>query len=148
MPRIVERLIASGAAVGGPAVVFTFDPHPVRLLRPAEAPPPLTWTDRKAELLAELGVDAMIAYPTDEALLQLSPREFFDRIVREQLAARAMVEGPNFCFGHDRGGQHRRARAARASRRHDAGSRRAARASTANGLQLARAAADRGGRGR
>lgn len=102
--RIVERLIAKAREVGGPAVVFTFDPHPVRLLRPSQAPPPLTWTDRKAELLAELGVDSMIAYPTDEGLLSLSPREFFDSMVCRSLEARAMVEGPNFFFGHDRQG--------------------------------------------
>ena len=57
------------ASVGGPAIVFTFDPHPVRLLRPEQCPPPLTWTERKAELLAALGVDWIVAYPTDEALL-------------------------------------------------------------------------------
>ena len=102
--RIVERLLAKARQVDGPAVVFTFDPHPVRLLRPAEAPPPLTWTDRKAELLAALGVDAIIAYPTDEALLNLEAEEFFDRIVRRALDARAMVEGPNFFFGRGRGG--------------------------------------------
>jgi riboflavin kinase/FMN adenylyltransferase len=102
--RIVQRLIETAKSVGGPAMVFTFDPHPVRLLRPEQAPPPLTWTDRKAELLAELGVDAVIAYPTDEALLKLSPEQFFQQIVREQLAARAMVEGPNFFFGRGRGG--------------------------------------------
>jgi riboflavin kinase/FMN adenylyltransferase len=102
--RIAERLIAQARQVGGPALVFTFDPHPVRLLRPALAPPPLTWTDRKAELLAALGVDAMIAYATDEALLALTDREFFDRVVRGSLAAKAMVEGPNFFFGRDRTG--------------------------------------------
>ena len=102
--RIVERLIAKAREVGGPAVVFTFDPHPVRLLRPAAAPPPLTWTDRKAELLIELGVDSMIAYPTDEALLSLSPEQFFTAIVREKLGARAIVEGANFYFGRDRAG--------------------------------------------
>ena len=102
--RIVEQLLASGKQAGGPAVVFTFDPHPVRLLRPELAPPPLTWTDRKAELLAQLGVDAMIAYPTDEQLLQLSPEEFFNQIIREQLDAQAMVEGPNFFFGRNRAG--------------------------------------------
>jgi riboflavin kinase/FMN adenylyltransferase len=90
--------------VGGPAIVFTFDPHPVRLLRPEVCPPPLTWTERKAELLAELGIDAMIAYPTDEALLSLTPQEFFDQIVRHTLDARAMVEGPNFYFGRGRAG--------------------------------------------
>jgi riboflavin kinase / FMN adenylyltransferase len=102
--RLVERLLAKARAVGGPAVVFTFDPHPVRLLRPAEAPPPLTWTDRKAELLASLGVDATIAYPTDEALLQLDAGQFFETIVRGTLDARAMVEGPNFFFGRGRSG--------------------------------------------
>jgi riboflavin kinase/FMN adenylyltransferase len=102
--RIAERLIERAREVGGAAVVFTFDPHPALLLRPEQAPPPLTWTDRKAELLAELGVDTTIAYPTDEALLQLSPEEFYQRIVRDALDARAMVEGPNFFFGHGRKG--------------------------------------------
>lgn len=102
--RIVESLIAKARDVQGPAIVFTFDPHPVRLLRPDRVPPPLTWTDRKAELLVELGVDSMIAYPTDTALLALAPAEFFQQIVRERLDARAMVEGPNFFFGHNRAG--------------------------------------------
>jgi len=102
--NIIARLLARAKDVGGPSVVFTFDPHPVRLLRPDEVPPPLTWTDRKAELLSDLGVDAMVAYPTDTALLQLSADAFFDRIVGEMLSARAIVEGPNFFFGHDRQG--------------------------------------------
>ncbi len=101
---IVSKLITAARRVSGPAVVFTFDPHPVRLLRPAETPPPLTWTDRKAELLGELGVDCMVAYPTNQELLQLSADEFFEQIVRDQLAAQAMVEGPNFFFGRNREG--------------------------------------------
>src|SRR3954464_549582 len=101
---IVKRLLERAEAVGGPAIVFTFAPHPVRLLRPAQCPPPLTWTERKAELLAAQGVDWIIAYPTDEALLQLSAAEFFDRIILRSLAAKALVEGPNFYFGHNREG--------------------------------------------
>ncbi len=101
---IARRLVARAREVGGRALVFTFDPHPVRILRPEMAPPPLTWTDRKAELLGELGVDAVLAYPTDETLLQLSPREFFDRIVVDELRARVLVEGPNFNFGRGRAG--------------------------------------------
>jgi len=75
--RIARRLIAKACEVGGPSTVFTFDPHPVRLLRPQECPPPLTWTERKAQLLEDLGVDGMVAFPTDEELLQLSPQAFF-----------------------------------------------------------------------
>jgi riboflavin kinase/FMN adenylyltransferase len=102
--RIIQRLVAQARQLGGPAVAFTFDPHPVKLLRPDRAPAPLTWMERKVDLLAELGVEVVIAYPTDAALLHLSPREFFQRIIRGKLGARAMVEGPNFFFGHDRQG--------------------------------------------
>jgi riboflavin kinase/FMN adenylyltransferase len=106
--RILQRLVSEACRVGGPAVVFTFDPHPAKLLRPDRAPTPLTWIERKVEILAQLGADAVIAYPTDLALLQLAPREFFDRIVRDKLNARAMVEGANFFFGHNRQGDVRR----------------------------------------
>ncbi len=102
--RIVQRLLERAREVDGPAIVFTFDPHPVRLLRPSESPPPLTWTERKAQLLKEQGVDWIVAYPTDQRLLDLTAQEFFDRIVLDALAAKAMVEGPNFFFGHNREG--------------------------------------------
>ena len=102
--RIVQRLLERARAVAGPAIVFTFDPHPVRILRPEQCPPPLTWTKRKAQLLSRHGVDKIVAYPTDEALLQLSAQEFFDKIVRQALDAQAMVEGPNFYFGRNREG--------------------------------------------
>lgn len=102
--RIVDRLLQKARDVSGPAVVFTFDPHPVRLLRPEQCPPPLTWTERKAQLVARLGVDIVVAYPTDEALLSLSAQEFFDNMIVKYLAARALVEGPNFYFGHNREG--------------------------------------------
>ncbi len=102
--RIIDRLVAKARQVGGAAVVFTFDPPPVRLLRPQEAPAPLSWTARKVALLAGLGVDAVIAFPTTREFLQLSARQFFEEIVVRRLAAQAMVEGANFFFGRDRSG--------------------------------------------
>ncbi len=102
--RLVERLRAMAQRVGGPAVVFTFDPPPTRILRPEMAPEPLLWLERKIAILEELGADAVLVYPTDKALLEMEARQFFDRIVRERLGARAMVEGPNFFFGHHRSG--------------------------------------------
>lgn len=101
---IIDRLKQFASRDQGAAIVFTFDPHPVRILRPDQTPPPLTWTNRKADLLADLGVDAVIAYPTDRALLELSYRDFFQRIIVEKMAANAMVEGPNFYFGRGREG--------------------------------------------
>ena len=102
--RLIERLVARAAHIGGPAVAFTFDPHPAKLLRPEAAPSALCWLERKAEMLAALGVDAVVAYPTDRDLLALPADRFFTRIVSEGLAARAIVEGPDFHFGSDRSG--------------------------------------------
>ena len=86
-----------------PAVALTFEPHPVAILR-GSAPPALTTTERKLELLAACRLDATIVFPTDWAFLQLTPEEFFDRIVRQTLQAGGLVEGPNFRFGHNRAG--------------------------------------------
>ncbi len=102
--KLIETLLAEARALDGPAVVFTLDPHPASVLRPEQTPPPLSWTEQKAQLLGELGVDAVIAYPTDRALLRLNADVFFEQIIVDRLAARAMVEGPNFFFGHNRSG--------------------------------------------
>jgi riboflavin kinase/FMN adenylyltransferase len=101
---LIARLVQRAREVSGPAVVLTFDPHPICLLKPELAQPPLTTMERRAELLGELGVDVVIAYPTDGKLLSLSPQEFFESICCEAIGARVMVEGPNFFFGKDRAG--------------------------------------------
>ena len=108
--RIMEQLVRRAQEFDGPSVVFTFEPHPVRLLRPEVAPPPLTWVDRKAELLKQLNVDVVIAYPTDRQFLRLSAASYFEEIVRRRLQACAVVEGPNFYFGRDREGDVERLR--------------------------------------
>lgn len=102
--HLVERLVAQARRVGGPAAVFTFDPHPLAILKPEWLPTPMTRSERKAELLGQLGVDAVIAYPTDRNLLSLTPQGFFDLVIRQHLQAKAIVEGPNFHFGKDRAG--------------------------------------------
>ena len=103
--QLIEQLVATARGNSGPALVMTFDPHPAELLYP-ERPlsRPLTSIARRAELLFGLGVDALIAYPTDTRLLSLSAREFFQQKIVDLLQARAMVEGPNFHFGRSRDG--------------------------------------------
>lgn len=102
--QIVQRLLEMARRSGVCAVVLTFDPHPAQILRPERAPTPLSWTEHKAALLCDLGVAAVVAYPTDTAMLALPAKEFFECIVLGQLRARGMVEGQNFFFGRQRGG--------------------------------------------
>lgn len=102
--RMIEVLVRNTRQANVTAVAFTFDPHPISILRPEHLPPALCTLDRKAELLAELGVDVLLAYRTDRQLLGLTPDEFFTKIIRGELAATGLVEGANFCFGRDRSG--------------------------------------------
>lgn len=97
-------LISRAHAAGTPAVVMTFDPHPISLLRPQHTPPALSLLDHKLELFERHGVDTVVVYPTDHALLRLTPDEFFRNIVVGELNAVGLVEGPNFYFGHNRTG--------------------------------------------
>jgi len=87
-----------------PACVFTFEPHPIQLLRPEHCPPALTSLDQKAELIEACGIDCMVVYPTDLRLLNLSPEDFFQSVVLGEFDAIGMVEGPNFFFGRNRSG--------------------------------------------
>jgi riboflavin kinase/FMN adenylyltransferase len=102
--HLLARLRALADAAGAPALALTFDPHPVALLRPTSAPIPLLWTDRKVELLKAAGATEVGVFRTGPWLLGLTAREFFDRVIVGQFGARGMVEGPNFGFGRDRGG--------------------------------------------
>ena len=101
---IVARLVALARRLGVPAVAFTFDPHPAAILRPETAPPPLSSAARRARLLLDLGLDAVVVQPTDRALVSLSAEEFFRQVLRDRLRARAVVEGGDFRFGAGRGG--------------------------------------------
>jgi riboflavin kinase / FMN adenylyltransferase len=100
--QLLSRLRAKADAAGVPALAITFDPHPVALLRPDKAPVPLVWPEREIALLREAGATEVGVFRTGPWLLELSAREFFDRVICDQLAAGGIVEGPNFAFGHDR----------------------------------------------
>ncbi len=102
--QLLGRLRARADAAGVPALAVTFDPHPVALLRPDEAPVPLVWIEREIALLRDAGATEVAVFHTGPWLLKLTAREFFDQIVLRQFGATGMVEGPNFAFGHDRKG--------------------------------------------
>ncbi|MCH8830743.1 MAG: bifunctional riboflavin kinase/FAD synthetase [Planctomycetes bacterium] len=102
--QMFSVLVERAAAENVPAVAITFDPHPLQILRPELAPPNLCTLPRKAELIEQCGVEFVLALPTDRNMLLLSPEQFFAEIIQEQLAARGLVEGPNFCFGKNRSG--------------------------------------------
>ncbi len=101
---MVERLVGLADQHAKPAVVVTFDPHPLSLLRSDGAPPGLTSVADRTKLLQAAGVHEVVVLATSTALLQFTAEQFFERVIRQELQAVGLVEGPNFCFGKDRGG--------------------------------------------
>jgi riboflavin kinase/FMN adenylyltransferase len=101
---LVRQTAQIARALPGPAVVVTFDPHPLTLLRPEQSLPLLTTAEDRAELLHGLGADHVVTLRTTPEVLNLRAAEFFERVIRRGLAARAVVEGPNFAFGRGREG--------------------------------------------
>jgi len=97
---LIGATVAAARAAGLPSVVLTFDPHPMEVIRPGTHPPLLTTQPRKAELVAELGVDALCVLPFTAEFAHLSPAEFTHQTLIEQLHAALVVVGQNFTFGY------------------------------------------------
>jgi riboflavin kinase/FMN adenylyltransferase len=101
---LLAEVRKQSAVVGGPAVVLTFDPHPLLLLHPERFQPLLTTVSDRAELLRGHGADRVAILRTTPSLLQLSADDFFLRVIREGFRGKAVVEGSNFGFGRNREG--------------------------------------------
>ncbi len=97
---IIGRAVERARALGLRCVVVTFDPHPSEVVRPGSHPPLLAPQHRRAELMGELGVDAVLVLPFTLAFSQLSPQDFVRQVLVRALHAAVVVEGPNFRFGH------------------------------------------------
>lgn len=97
---IIGRTVERARELGVPAVVVTFDPHPSEVVRPGSHPPLLAPHHRRAELMAELGVDAVLVLPFTADFSKLAPADFVVKVLVDKLHARSVVEGPNFRFGH------------------------------------------------
>jgi riboflavin kinase/FMN adenylyltransferase len=88
------------AVIAGSDTVLTFEPHPMAVIRPEAAPKLLTSLERKAELVAALGVEELVVIPFDEAFAHRSAEDFVDRVLVELLQATRVAVGENFRFGH------------------------------------------------
>jgi riboflavin kinase / FMN adenylyltransferase len=86
--------------IAGNDTVLTFEPHPLRVVRPEAAPKLLTSLDVKIELIEELGVQELVVIPFDDGFAHQGPQDFIDHVLVERLGARSVSVGENFRFGH------------------------------------------------
>jgi len=98
---LLAPMIEQAHAAGGKAVVVTFYPHPVEVLRGMDEPLYLTHPDERVQLLGELGIAAVITLSFTRELAALLPEEFMERLVRAT-GLRQLWVGHDFALGRDR----------------------------------------------
>jgi len=101
---VVGRAVARARAEGRPALVATFDPHPVRHFRPDAPWFRLTSLYQRERLFAAAGADAMIVFAFDGALAATTAEDFVSERLVRLFGAAGMVTGEDFTFGKGRGG--------------------------------------------
>src|SRR5215467_969848 len=98
--QVVSHMAERAHAIGGQAVVVTFEPHPFRILRPDVAPKLLTPLPVKLKLLEQIQVDAVLLLPFTRDLSLTTAEDFARQVLVNVLHAREVHEGYNFHFGH------------------------------------------------
>lgn len=101
---VLERLAARAKARGLPAVLVTFEPHPLEVVNPAAAPPLLTLGDEKVEVLAESPLDYVVVLPFTRTLAAYEAEHFVDLVLRDRLGVRELLIGHDHGFGRARSG--------------------------------------------
>lgn len=97
---ILENVIQRAAARSLRSIAVTFDPHPLRVLRPEASPKLITPLDARLELLKATGINAVLVLPFTAALSRMRAEEFVTTILHDGLHAVEVHEGPNFRFGY------------------------------------------------
>jgi riboflavin kinase / FMN adenylyltransferase len=102
--KIIRAVVERARQQQAVPTVITFDPHPLKVLRPAQAPPLVCTLAQRLAGFASLGVEAALVLRFDAALAACSPEQFVREFLAGQLRAKSVLIGDNFRFGHKQAG--------------------------------------------
>jgi riboflavin kinase / FMN adenylyltransferase len=100
--ELIARAKHEAAQRAGTSVLYTFEPHPVRILSPEQCPPLLCTLEQKLALLEATGIDVAVIEPFTAAFSREEPAHFFEEVIRRRLHAAAVIIGYDFTFGRHR----------------------------------------------
>ena len=98
--KIITELVEKAKKNGAIAAALIFDPHPAKVLNPDKAPKLLVNSERKAELLKELGLDILIYHTFNKDISKCSPEDFVKKILLDNLKVKEVFVGFNYSFGY------------------------------------------------
>jgi riboflavin kinase / FMN adenylyltransferase len=102
--QVLDALCDAARRKGIPSLLVTFDPHPLRIVRPATAPLLLTTPPEKIEILAQTDVDRVALLRFTPDLARLSPGSFVEHVLMSRFRMKHLVIGYDHGFGRDRSG--------------------------------------------
>ncbi len=102
--ELFRHLVKTARQLDCPSIVYTFDPHPLKLLAPDKAPRLLNTAEEKRRLIAASHVDYLIESPFDTEFAKMSPEQFVEDILINKLHVKALIVGYDYAFGKGRGG--------------------------------------------
>ena len=101
---ILKQAVERAAETGAVATALTFEPSPLKVLRPESAPKRISTSEQRLEWFRAVGVESAVVLPFTVELSKLTPEEFVERILVQELQVRAVLVGENFRFGHKQAG--------------------------------------------
>jgi phosphoribosyl 1,2-cyclic phosphate phosphodiesterase len=102
--RVLEYALNRAKESGAVATALTFEPPPLKILRPEAAPLRISTNQQRMEWFGALGMEAAVVLPFTMELSQFMPEDFVSELLVRQLQVRAIVVGDNFRFGHKQAG--------------------------------------------
>jgi len=104
--EIIRHLKGRSRTLDLPAIVVTFEPHPLKVLSPVTAPPMITTFNQKVALIAEMGIDCLAVATFTPEFAQMKADDFVRDILCDSLGMRHIVIGHDYAFGRGREGNY------------------------------------------
>lgn len=102
--RVIEKVVERARKFGAPSVVYTFEPHPLKVVSPEKSPPLLIDIEDKIRLINETGADWLVLAEFTKAFAATHPRQFVEDVLVNALSVREVWVGHDFSFGKSKSG--------------------------------------------
>ena len=101
---LFDKVKERAKAINGQSVVMTFEPHPIKVIKPGNGPPLITQTEQKLRLISEAGIDVVLCIPFTREFASISAEDFVRNILLRTIGIKELVVGYDYSFGSERQG--------------------------------------------
>jgi riboflavin kinase/FMN adenylyltransferase len=101
---LFDRVKERARAIGGQSVVMTFDPHPIKVMKPGNGPPLITLGEQKLRLINDADIDVIFFIPFTKQFAAISARDFVQNILIKKIGMKELIVGYDYAFGRNREG--------------------------------------------